>query len=92
MLLKIIKRKINLISTLNLQWIIFFTFVPRMKENNKTQQRNNQSDRKSTSVTTTALPSAYLIHLFENLKAFNEKLLIVFANIRVWKIVLKFCF
>ena len=54
-----------------------------MKENNKTQQRNNQCDRKSTSVTTIALPSAYLIHLFENLKAFNEKLLIVFANIRV---------
>jgi hypothetical protein len=54
-----------------------------MKENNKTQQRSNQSERRTTSVTTIALPSPYLIHLFENLKAFNEKLLIVFANIRV---------
>lgn len=54
-----------------------------MKENNKTQQRSNQSERRATSANTIVLPSTYFIHLFENLKAFNEKLLIVFANIRV---------
>jgi|JI71714B2RNA_FD_contig_51_2297243_length_1287_multi_2_in_0_out_0_1 hypothetical protein len=54
-----------------------------MKENNTSHQRSNQSERRTTNVTASALPSPYLIHLFENLKAFNEKLLIVFANIRV---------
>lgn len=61
-----------------------------MKENKSNYHfhcKNENREGKSLSLNIPLVDptTAVFVHLFELLKAFNEKLLIVFANIRVWE-------